>query len=229
MKKSYLLIKEVCLLFAFVLLLQSSTLPASAQEPAQQSLYDRLGGAYAIAAVVDDFIDRLLTDPVVTANKSVTAAMEHITKAGLKFYVTEMICEAAGGPQKYSGRPMKESHQGLNISETEWAASVKDFITTLTKFKVSGKEQGELLTIVSGTKADIVIAKKEETRARDILQGQMAVEVPPPAQAEPEMNIPQPLPGLPDLPGLPKLPSGPGQPPPTQGEAAPGEVIPPSQ
>lgn len=182
--------KKLSLIFIFALLIQFNNLSAYAQAP---SLYDRLGGVYTIAAVVDDFIDRLLTDPIVTANKNVVSAIQRINKPGLKFHVTEMVCEACGGPQKYAGRSMKESHAGLNISETEWAASVKDFATTLEKFKVPEKEKGELLAIVGGTKPDIVttpVVKEEPAK------------VPAKVEAPKEEPLPE-LPGLPGLPGLP--------------------------
>lgn len=199
MKKQNSLIRNFCLGFIFVLLVQCNSSFVLAQEPAPQSLYDRLGGVYSVAAVVDDFIDRLLSDSIVTANKNVTAAMQHITKAGLKFLITEMVCEAAGGPQKYTGRSMKESHKNLNISETEWAASVKDFVTTLEKFKVPEKEKGELLAIVGSTKSDIVAPPKvEQVKAASM------VEAPAPDTSKEEE------PPLPELPGLPGIPAPPG-------------------
>ena len=61
-----------------------------------------------------------------------------------------------GGPCKYTGRTMKESHQHLNITQAQWDAMVADFKTTLGKFKVPQREQQELITIVGSTKSDIV-------------------------------------------------------------------------
>jgi hemoglobin len=71
--------------------------------------------------------------------------------------VTEMVCWATGGPQKYTGRTMRESHQHLNITEGEWAAFCKDFDDTMTKFAVPQAERNELFAIVQSTKGDIVI------------------------------------------------------------------------
>jgi hemoglobin len=67
-----------------------------------------------------------------------------------------MVCEVSGGPCKYTGRAMKESHQHLNITQAEWDAMVVDFKATLNKFKVPQREQQELITIVGSTRNDIV-------------------------------------------------------------------------
>jgi len=128
--------------------------------PATQSLYDRLGGAYAIATVVDDFIERLLVNDTLNANPAILEARQRVPKAGLKFHVTTLVCQATGGPCKYVGRDMKTTHARLNIREKEWDAMVADFRTTLTKFKVPAAEQSELITIVGSTKADIVVSDK---------------------------------------------------------------------
>jgi hypothetical protein len=68
------------------------------------SLYDRLGGVYSIATVVDDFIDRIMIDPRLNANPKVDEAHHRVPPAGFKYLVTEMVCWATGGPQKYTGR-----------------------------------------------------------------------------------------------------------------------------
>ena len=71
--------------------------------------------------------------------------------------VTEMVCQATGGPQKYSGRSMRESHQHLRISAEQWEAFLDDFQRTLDKFEVPQSEQEELKAIVNSTRADIVV------------------------------------------------------------------------
>ena len=121
-----------------------------------KALYDRLGGVYSIATVVDDFIERLLVNDTLNANPAVNQARAHVPKAGLKFQVTALVCEVTGGPCKYTGRAMKESHQHLNITEEQWQAMVTDFKKTLDKFKVPANEQAELIAIVGSTKNDIV-------------------------------------------------------------------------
>ena len=69
------------------------------------SLYDRLGGVYNIAVVVDDFIDRIMGDPRLNANPLVDEAHHRVSPQGFKYLVTEMVCWAVGGPQQYSGGP----------------------------------------------------------------------------------------------------------------------------
>jgi hemoglobin len=124
----------------------------------EKSLYDRLGGVYAIATVVDDFIERLLVNDVLNANPKIKEARDRVPKAGLKYRVTSLVCMVTGGPEKYDGRSMKEAHAHLYITEKEWQAMVADFKVTLNKFKVPAKEQGELIAIVESTKKDIVVA-----------------------------------------------------------------------
>jgi Bacterial-like globin len=77
--------------------------------------------------------------------------------AGFKYLVTEMVCWASGGPQQYSGRAMRESHEQLKITEAEWVAFCKDFDDTMAKFGVPDAEKNELFAIVQSTKGDIVI------------------------------------------------------------------------
>ena len=127
----------------------------------QPSLYERLGGIYNIAVVIDDFIDRVMSDPRLNANPAVDEAHHKVSAAGFKYLVTEMVGWATGGPQKYSGRSMLESHQHLNITPNEWDAFMDDLQQTLDKFKVPAAEQGELKAIVQSTYADIVIGKDE--------------------------------------------------------------------
>ena len=127
--------------------------------PPEKSLYERLGGVYSIATVVDDFIERLLVNDILNANPKIKEARERVPKAGLKFHVTALLCQLSGGPQVYTGRNMRDSHVHLNISEKEWDAMVVDFVAGLNHFKVPEKEQGELLALVGPTKADIVTAK----------------------------------------------------------------------
>lgn len=120
------------------------------------SLYERLGGVYSIAAVVDDFIDRLMDDPRLNANPKVDEAHHRVSKAGFKYLVTEQVCWASGGPQKYTGRSMRDSHFHLDITPGEWLAFLDDLQQTLTRFGVPGREQKEIFAIVDSTRGDIV-------------------------------------------------------------------------
>jgi hemoglobin len=121
------------------------------------TLYERLGGVYSIATVVDDFIDRVMADGRLNSNPLVDEAHHRVPPAGFKYLVTEMVCWATGGPQKYSGRSMADSHKDLKITSQEWEGFLDDFQQTLNKFKVPDQEQKELFAIVDSTRADIVI------------------------------------------------------------------------
>jgi len=128
-------------------------------QPAEKlALYDRLGGVYSIATVVDDFINRIMVDPRLNANPQVDEAHHRVPPAGFKYLVTEMVCWAAGGPQKYTGKSMADSHANLKITAEEWEAFLDDFQQTLDKFAVPAEEQGELKAIVNSTRSDIVLA-----------------------------------------------------------------------
>jgi hemoglobin len=122
----------------------------------EKSLYERLGGVYAIAAVVDVFIDRIMNDSRLNANPKVDEAHHRVAKAGFKYLVTEQVCTAAGGPQRYTGRSMVDSHAHLGITAPEWQAFLDDFQQTLDQFNVPPAEQRELFAIVESTKKDIV-------------------------------------------------------------------------
>lgn len=132
----------------------------SANDVESQSLYERLGGVYAIATVVDDFIDRIMVDDRLNANPKVDEAHHKVPPAGFKYLATEMVCWAAGGPQQYTGKSMYDSHVDLEITEEEWQAFLDDFQQTLDKFEVPEREQTELFAIVDSTKSDIVLPLK---------------------------------------------------------------------
>lgn len=128
------------------------------QPEVRPSLYDRLGGVYSIATVVDDLIDRIMTDPRLNANPRVDEAHHRVSPAGFKFLATELVCQATGGPQIYSGRSMEDSHRHLMITPTEWEAFLDDLQQTLDKFAVPQPEQDELKAIVGSTREAIVVA-----------------------------------------------------------------------
>lgn len=133
---------------------------AAAQQPSTTpNLYERLGGLKGITVVVDDFIDRLVANEELNRNPAIDAGRKSSPPPYLKFQVSQLICELAGGPCKYTGKAMKESHAHLNISEKEWNVMAMEFQKSLDKFKVPAAEQKELFDMVGKTKADIVVRK----------------------------------------------------------------------
>jgi hemoglobin len=130
------------------------------------SLYDRLGGVYSIATVVDDLIDRVMADGRLNANPRVDEAHHRVSPAGFKYYVNDVLCQAAGGPQQYSGRSMEDSHRHLEITEEEWGAFMDDVQQTLNKFAVPPPEQEEVKAIVESTHDAIVVSPLQSATPR---------------------------------------------------------------
>jgi len=120
------------------------------------SLYERLGGIYSIATVIDDFIDRIMVDDRLNANSRVDEAHHRVLPAGFKYLVTEQLADASGGPQRYSGRSMEDSHRELRITAEEWDAFLDDLNQTLDKFEVPQREQSEVVAIIESTREGIV-------------------------------------------------------------------------
>jgi hemoglobin len=126
------------------------------QTDEKPSLYERLGGVYRIAAIVDDFIDRITADPRLNENPHLRAANQRGSAAGFKYLVTEMTCWATGGPQTYTGRSMGDSHRHLKVSETEWESFMDDLRQTLQRFEVARAEQDELVALFERSRDEIV-------------------------------------------------------------------------
>ncbi|MDB5318412.1 MAG: Hemoglobin-like protein, partial [Phycisphaerales bacterium] len=116
---------------------KSNDMSMSKPMMATRSLYDRLGGEPAITAVIDDFVNRAAGDPKVNFTRKGTdkewpATPENVAK--LKKHLTQFVCMATGGPQKYEGKPMKPVHAGMKITEAEFGAIAADLIASLDKF-----------------------------------------------------------------------------------------------
>src|SRR5262249_13727648 len=104
-------------------------------------------------------------DPRLNANPLVDEAHHRVPPAGFKYLLTEMVCSATGGPQKYTGRSMVDSHAHLKITSKEWDAFLDDLQQTLDKFKVPAEERNELQAIVNSTRSDIVVNSAEQVAA----------------------------------------------------------------
>ncbi len=122
----------------------------------KKSLYQRLGGYDAIAAVSDDFLDRLGKSKRLGR---FVVGLSVDSKKKLRQHLVDFLCNATGGPCLYMGRDMKTVHTGLAIDEADWKESVEALAGILDKFKVPEKEKNEVLGAVSGLKKDIVEKK----------------------------------------------------------------------
>ena len=132
---------------------------AGVGQETKPTLYKRLGGYDALAAVTDDFLGRLAADPSL-GRFFVGTSKEHLGR--IRQLVVDQLCAATGGPCIYIGRDMKSSHQGMGITEGDWNAAVVHLVATLDKFKVPERERKEVLGAVSGLKNDIV----DQTKAK---------------------------------------------------------------
>lgn len=141
-------------LFVFLFPLVAVAAPMSHGEGAEMpSLYKRLGGYDAIAAVVDEFIGRLVADPELSR---FFTGMSADSKARLRQLAVDQLCAATGGPCLYLGRDMKTAHQGAGITEKDWNRTVEHLVAAMDKYKVGAKEKAEVLGALSALKADVV-------------------------------------------------------------------------
>ncbi len=134
----------------FVLLLAS--VPSKAV-PQEKSLYERLGGYNGIAAVVDDFIGRLVSDKQF---EKFFIGQSTDSRKKIRQHIVDQFCSATGGPCVYTGREMKTSHAGLGITEAEWNAAAKHLAASMDKYKVDEKSKNDVLAFVTTLKKDIV-------------------------------------------------------------------------
>lgn len=136
-------------------LMMLSLLCASGSFAAEsKSLYDRLGGKRAIAAVVDDFVNAAAKNPKVNFTRD--GKFKSMDVPFLKGQLTDFISAVTGGPVKYVGKDMKTAHAGMKIKASEFDALAGDLLTSLEKFNVPEGEKNELMKLVASTKGIIV-------------------------------------------------------------------------
>jgi hemoglobin len=137
---------------------------------AKPALFARLGGEEGVAAIVDDFVTRVLADPRVNwERKGVTKRKmlglpgesaewqaDRVNVTTLKKHLNQFLALATGGPTHYDGREMKPAHEGLRITNAEFDAAVGDLKATLDMFKIPVPEQKELLSIIESTRPQVV-------------------------------------------------------------------------
>ncbi len=125
----------------------------AANEVKGTSLYDRLGGKGAITAVVETFVGN------VGGDKRINSFFASTDLTKLKMHLVNQICEASGGPCKYAGRTMKQTHLGMGVHDAAFGALVEDLVTALDHHKVGKTEKDELLGVLGPMKNDIVERK----------------------------------------------------------------------
>jgi len=122
---------------------------------ADDALYNSLGKKKAIVAVVDEFVGRCAGDARINSFFKATAA-DPKKLAKFKTNLVNQICEAAGGPCKYTGKNMKDAHKGMGISAADFGALVEDLVAALDKFKVKEADKKALLGVLGPMQKDIV-------------------------------------------------------------------------
>lgn len=124
-----------------------------------ETLYDRLGGTYAIAGAVDVLVDRLFVNAAVNANDAVHAHHGIAANApGYKFLVTAWSIEAAGGPKCYPGLDMTKAHATLGIDDQGFDAVSMEIAATLSFLGVPAPEHAEFMAIIQNYRPQVVTA-----------------------------------------------------------------------
>ncbi len=118
-----------------------------------KTLYEKLGGYDAIAAVVDGLMVRLIEDPRLGRY---FAGHGDDSKKRLRQLQKELICQSMGGPCLYLGRDMSTVHKGLGIDGTDWQKTITHLVGVLDSLKVPDELQKEILTMMNDIKSDIV-------------------------------------------------------------------------
>ena len=159
MKRSYFSISSSILLFFLISL--SINLPSGFSEENEQkapgapekTLYQRLGGYDAVAAVVGQLFARMIPNEQLG---KYFVGLSDDSKKRVQQLTVDFVCSATGGPCIYTGRDMKTSHDGLGITDSDWDVTVNILVGILDEFKVPEPEKKELLGILSGLKPSIV-------------------------------------------------------------------------
>jgi hemoglobin len=127
--------------------------PADAPAPVAATLYQRLGGYDALAAVTDSFLQRLHGDSTIMA---FFAGIDSTAMKRIRQNVVDQLCAASGGPCFYAGKPMKEVHALLEITPDVFDRFIGHFQATLTSFRVPSREQNEVMAALVSLKSEVV-------------------------------------------------------------------------
>jgi len=176
MKSKILLFKSFAIMTAILACFSAFLQPASAQE--DKSLFERLGGIYTIAAVVDHFSDAIVKNPIVGENSKNPALRKWHTEnldrlPGLKFMRTLWVSAAAGGPLQYvptkpgkTNLGLEEAHRKLKISPAEFDEVAAELGRTLDFFNVAKREKEEVLAAFAAHKEEVIAGYSEKKLAK---------------------------------------------------------------
>jgi hemoglobin len=146
---------------------------APQQTPGEPSLYDRLGGYFGIAAVVDRFSDEIIKNPKLKKNPALKEWNQTQAKTrlpGLKFGRTLWIAAAAGGPFEYTGLPLNEAHAEFNLTAEEFAEVGAEIVRALDYYGVPEREQQELVAAYLASMSDVVTATAEDAAGETLAE-----------------------------------------------------------
>jgi hemoglobin len=129
--------------------------------PKSESLYERLGGKDVIKGVATDFLDALLDSAQLNRqNPKVAVAHARLKLGDLREKGAELLfklfCKLTGGPCEYTGRPLKEAHAHLDVTEADWSVMIEELVKVLDSHDIPKGEQNAFLAVVGTTKSDIV-------------------------------------------------------------------------
>lgn len=149
MKRIYV----TCSLLAALLIFGQLAFAHPAKDAGKTSLYERLGGSDGIGKIFDEIGGRMAADPLLAKffeGQSQEALMTQRTRA------VEFLCRETGGPCTYTGRPLKQAHKSLAITEPQWKAFMKHLAATLDNQKIGSKEKSEFTAVVKRFRGDVV-------------------------------------------------------------------------
>jgi hemoglobin len=137
--------------------------PATPEGTPEQSLYERVGGIFAIAAVVDRFSDEIIKNPKLNVNPALKAwnETEAATRLpGLKFMRTIWLAALTGGPFAYTGLPLHDAHARFHLTSDEFDEVGAEIVRALDYYKVPEREKKQLVDAYVLTKPDVVTASE---------------------------------------------------------------------
>jgi hemoglobin len=126
--------------------------------PAGEALHDRIGGREAIHAMIGKLLEAVQRNQVIMANEKVREAAKRVNVRKLHQRITNYLCKEAGGPCKYTERPMKEYLAQLELTSAEWDALDEELVAILAEMKVPESEAQELMALIDALEDDSAAA-----------------------------------------------------------------------